>query len=297
MTDATTRPVIAPGARRSQAPRIYDRRSLTYSNTFDDPVKRNMIRAIEWVTGKITILRRIRQFEKRGTPSGQAFWRACLDVMGVDLLTPPEELARIPAEGPVVLVANHPHGLVDGMILAEMIGRVRLDYRILTRSILTGIDESAASFMIPVPFPHEADSQRKMIEMRGKAMDHLNAGGLVALFPSGVVASSDRAFGPVIERDWNVFTAKMIRTSGATVLPVYFSGSNSRWYQIANRISPTLRQGLLLHEIVHSLDHPQKPVIGTPIGPDEVARRVHDPRAFMAWLRETTLALGTPARP
>ncbi len=60
------------------------------------------------MTGKITILRRIREFERRGGAQGQAFWRASLDVMQIDLLTPPEEIARIPATGPVVLVANHP---------------------------------------------------------------------------------------------------------------------------------------------------------------------------------------------
>jgi len=182
------------------------------------------------------------------------------------------------------------------MILAEMIGRIRQDYRILTRSILTGIDESAASFMIAVPFQHEEDSQRKMIDMRARAMEHLKDGGLLALFPSGVVASSDTLFGPAVEREWNVFTAKMIRTSGATVLPCYFAGSNSRWYQIANRISPTLRQGLLLHEIVHSLDRPQKPVIGQPLSQADMAPHMADPRAFMAWLRDQTLALGPAYR-
>jgi len=72
----------------------------------------------------------------------------------------------------------------------------------------------------------------------------LSQGGLVALFfPSGVVASSDTIFGPVIEREWNAFTAKMIRKSGATVVPVFFSGLSSRAYQIANQLSPTLRHG------------------------------------------------------
>lgn len=293
MTDgSTTRTGAQPLGPARDAPRIYDRRSLTYSNTFDSGWTRNTIRAIEWMTGKITILRRIREFERRGAPQGQAFWRACLDVMRVDLLTPAEEIARIPATGPVVLVANHPHGLVDGMILADLVGRVRNDYRILTRSILTGIDESASSYMIPVPFPHEEDAQRKMLAMRGRAMDHLRAGGLVALFPSGVVASAPSMFAPAEEAEWNVFTAKMIRTSGATVLPVFFPGSNSRAYQIANRISPTLRQGLLLHEIVHSLDKPQRPVVGDPIPPAAMEHRHADPRALMAWLRETTLALG-----
>ena len=168
-------------------PRIYDRRSLTYSDTFENPLKRLAIKALEWMTGKITIIRRVRKFEKMGVPPGQAFWPGTMKVMGIDIQTPPEQYENIPETGPVVLVANHPHGLVDGMILADMIGRRRNDYRILTRSLLTGIDESAASYMIPVPFPHEPDSQKNMIEMRARAMDHLSKGGLVALFPSGVV--------------------------------------------------------------------------------------------------------------
>ncbi|WP_458791832.1 lysophospholipid acyltransferase family protein [Yoonia sp. MH D7] len=274
------------------APRVYDRASLTYSNTFDSPLKRQIIRTIELLTGKIKIAGLVRRFERMGTFKGQSFWRATLDVMGIDLLTPVDQLAHIPATGPVIFVANHPHGLVDGMILADLIGRRRNDYRILTRSLLTGIDEDAASYMIPVPFPHEPDAQKKMVAMRQAAMEHLKAGGLVALFPSGVVASSDSMFGPAIERDWNVFTAKMIRNSGATVVPCFFPGSNSRVYQIANRISATLRQGLLLHEIVHALNKPQKPVVGVPIAPAEIAARGADPRAFMAWLRAHTLGLG-----
>lgn len=288
----TIRNMAAHPNRTEDAPRVYDRRSLTYANTFDSGFKRTVIRAIEWLTGKITIIRRIREFERRGTPKGQTFWRAALDVMGVDLLTPQDQLARIPKTGPVILVANHPHGLVDGMILADLIGTIRNDYRILTRSLLTGIDESAASYMIPVPFPHEEDSQKKMIEMRTKAMAHLDQGGLVALFPSGVVAASETMFGPAIESEWNVFTAKMIRRSGATVVPCYFPGSNSRWYQVANRLSATLRQGLLLHEIVHSMNKPQCPVIGHPIPPEECDERGRDPRSFMSWLRQHTLSLG-----
>ena len=278
----------ADGRRATQA---YDRRSLTYSNTFDNAAKRQIIRIIEFFTGKIHIASLVRRFEQQGAVKGQAFWRATLDVMGIDLLTPADQLARIPQTGPVIFVANHPHGLVDGIILADLIGRVRDDYRILTRSLLTGIDEDAASYMIAVPFPHEPEAQKKMVEMRRLAMEHLKSGGLVALFPSGVVASSDTMFGEAIEREWNVFTAKMIRTSGATVVPCFFPGSNSRAYQIANRISATLRQGLLLHEIVHSLNKPQKPVVGTPLDTTEVADRVDDPRAFMAWLRDRTLAL------
>jgi putative hemolysin len=267
----------------------YDRRALSYASTFKDPWKARLIRIIELFTGKITILRLIRKFERLGAPRGQAFWRACLDVMGIDLLTPHEQLERIPKEGPVIVVANHPHGMVDGMIFADLIGRVRPDYRILTRSLLTGIDEVAGSFMIPVPFPHDPEAQRKYVEMRANAMKHLKDGGVVALFPSGVVASSETWWGPAVEAEWNVFTAALIRRSGATVVPMKFTGANSRAYQIANKISPILRQGLLLHEIVNSLNTPQKPVVGHPLPAEQVEEMQKDPRGFMAWLPQHTL--------
>lgn len=278
---------------QADVPPSYDRRSLTYSNTFENPVQRNVIRVVEWMTGKLTVIRKIREFERSGPPPvGQAFWRAALDTMGIPLTTPQDQIARIPRDGPVVLVANHPHGLVDGMVLADIMGRVRDDYRILTRALLTGIDEAAATYAIPVPFPHEVDAQAKMLDMRRRAMEHLAAGGMVALFPSGVVATSETAFGRVVESPWNVFTAKMIRQSGATVVPCYFPGANSRLYQVANRLSATLRQGLLLHEIVRSMGRPQGPVIGHPIPDEDVAARISNPRGFMAWLRAHTLALG-----
>lgn len=272
---------------------VYDRRTLTYANSFDDRWTSLAIKSIEWMTGKLKILRMVNRFEKQNAVyRGQRFWRGALNIMGIDLQTPEEQINRIPKEGPVVVVANHPHGMVDGMIFADLIGRVREDYRILTRSVLTGLDEAATSFMIPVPFPHDPEAQRKMVDMRAKTMAHLKAGGVVALFPSGVVSSSDSWFGPAIEREWNVFTAQLIRRSGARVVPMFFPGSNSRAYQIANQVSPILRQGLLLHEIVRSCNKPQAPVVGEPLTDEQMAQLQSDPRGFMAWLREHTLALG-----
>ena len=271
---------------------VYDRRTLTYANSFDDPWTGFAIRAVEWLTGKLTILRMVNKFEKTNeNHRGQKFWRGALDIMGIELTTPAEQLANIPTEGPVVVVANHPHGMVDGMIFADLIGRVRLDYRILTRSVLTGLDEAATSFMIPVPFPHDPEAQRKMVEMRTSAMAHLKEGGVVALFPAGVVMSSETWFGPPVEREWSLFTAKMIRKSGAKVVPIFYPGHNSRSYMIANKISAILRQGLLLHEIVRSCNKPMAPVVGAPLTDEQMVMLEKDPRGFMAWLREHTLAL------
>ena len=275
----------------AQTPNVpYDKRRLSYANTFKNPFKANTIRALEWMTGKLPLLRLVRRFEKMGPAHGQAFWAQALGLMNISVDTPADELANIPETGPVIVVANHPHGLVDGMVLAELIGRVRTDYKILTRSLLTGVTE-IEDFMIPVPFPHEENAREQSLQMRARAMEHLKQGGLIVLFPSGVVASSDTLFGPVIERDWNPFTAKMIQRSGATVVPIRFTGQNSRAYQMANILSPTVRQGLLIREVVKARGHPQAPVVGQPISPDGIKAMAKGGRELVAKLRDITIGL------
>ncbi len=267
-------------------------RRLSYAGTFKNPFKAGTIRAIEWTTAKVQLLRLIRSFEKSGAPFGAPFWPKAIRHMGIRIETPPEEIARIPATGPLVVVSNHPSGLVDGMVLAEMVTRVRSDFKILTRSLLTGIPE-VEEFMIPVPFPHEDNARELGLQMREDTLQHLRAGGVIILFPAGKVAMSEGFFGPAIEAEWNLFTHKMIHRSGATILPIHFTGQNSRAFLIANKLSDTLRQGLLLYEIKRALFKPQRPFIGTPIPASELEKWEGNPRGFLAWLRQHTLDLGT----
>ncbi len=287
-----TKRVVRPRARRVEVANKYDMRRLSYAGTFTNPAKVYTIRALEWLTAKVKLLSMIRSFEKSGAPVGVAFWTKAVRHMGIRIDTPAEEIARIPATGPVVVVANHPHGLVDGMIMAELVSRVRPDFRILTRSLLTGIPE-IEEFMIPVPFPHEENSRELGLQMRDLTMAHLAENGLVILFPAGRVASSETWFGPAIEAEWNVFTHKMISKSGALIVPIHFTGQNSRAYQIANKLAATLRQGLLLYEIRRSLFKPQRPYVGEPIPASELDKWKGNPRGFLAWLREHTLSIGT----
>ncbi len=276
--------------RAARAERPYDMRRLSYAGTFKNPFKANTIRTIEWLTAKVTLLRLIRDFERTGAPVGAPFWPKAIRQMGITIETPAEEIALIPKTGPLVVVSNHPSGLVDGMILAEMVNRVRSDFKILTRSLLTGIPE-VEQFMIPVPFPHEDNARELGLQMRDETMKHLKAGGVIILFPAGKVAMSEGWWGPAVEAEWNVFTHKIVRSSGATILPVYFPGQNSRAFLIANKISDTIRQGLLLHEIKRCLFKPIRPVIGAPIPPEELKKWEGNPRGFLAWLREHTLSL------
>ncbi len=293
MTDRPHQKDTARPVHTKPVERKYDMRRLSYAGTFPSPLKAGTIRVIEWLSAKVTLLSLIRKFELSGAPHGSPFWPKAIKHMGIRIETPETEIARIPATGPVVIVSNHPHGLVDGMVIAELVNRVRADFKILTRSLLTGIPE-VEEFMIPVPFPHEENAREAGLDMRVQAMNHLKRGGVIILFPAGKVAMSEGWWGKAVEGEWNVFTHKMIQRSGATVVPMHFTGQNSRLFQIANQLSDTFRQGLLLYEIKRSLFKPQRPYIGMPISADELNKWEGNPRGFLAWLRQHTLDLGTP---
>ncbi|WP_353309361.1 hypothetical protein [Shimia sp. NS0008-38b] len=122
-------------------------------------------------------MRKIRRFEKLGVPHVQRFWAKALNVIGIDIEPPEKEIDRIPKSGPVVVTANHPHG----MVLAGLIGRVRTDYKTLTYSLLTGVGE-IDEFMIPVPFSQEPAALEKSLKMRRCDMTHVKMVGLSHCF-------------------------------------------------------------------------------------------------------------------
>ena len=267
----------------------YDPADLTYSTSFTSPFKRVLIQVIENLTGRIKLLRLVRKWE-RDESRDPDFWQSVLDKLEIVLTTPQDELDYIPKQGPLVVVSNHPHGLVDGIVMAHLLGHARDDYKILTRSLLCHVPR-IDKYLLPVSFPHEIDAIQNNIQTRRVAIQHLKDGGCVGLFPAGTVATSQTWFGPAVDTDWMPFAAKMIRQSGAQVLPVYFPGQNSRWFQIANKLSTTLRQSLLLHEIAFVMKKNQPVKIGKLVPRDVLKSYETDLPGLMKYLRAEMLAL------
>jgi putative hemolysin len=267
----------------------YKASELTYAGSFTSPWKRALIRIIENLTGRLKLLLLVRAFE-RDENRDPDFWRAVLDKLDIRLTTPKAQLDRIPKTGPLVVVSNHPHGLVDGIVMAHLLSHARDDYKILARAFLKHVPR-IDKYLLPVAFAHEPDAIQTNIRMRKEAILHLQEGGCVALFPAGTVATSETWFGPVVDPEWLPFTAKMIRQSGAQVLPVFFPGANSRAYQIANKLSVTLRQALLLHEIKHAMHKDQAVVVGELISPDVLKTFEKDGPGLMKFLKQKTYDL------
>ncbi len=265
-------------------------KDLSYSNSFPSPQRHFVIRWVENLTGRITILKLAKKHQKEPPLPGN-FWQQAMTRMGINTDIGDAALARIPKTGPLIVVANHPHGLVDGMVLCEIMSRVRPDFQIMTRAFLAKVPD-INDRMLPVAFDHEDDAIKKNVQARKDALNHVKNGGCLILFPAGRVAHSDTLFGAAVDADWTNFLARLIMRGKAAVSPMYFHGQNSRAYLMAAKLSPTMRQGLLMHEVVRSLNTDMRPIVGAPISFEDLDALKLPPKEMAAHLREHTLKLG-----
>jgi putative hemolysin len=199
-------------------------------------------------------------------------------------------LASIPKEGGVLLVANHPFGVADGLALGWLATQLRKDVRILTHSSLCRVPEFEP-YLLPVDFAETPEARRRTATMRRRATDALEAGAAVVIFPGGSVATSNRPFSqPAAELPWHPFVARLALTDGTRVVPVFFHGQNSLLFQLASHVSYALRVAMLFGETRRRIGDDIPMTVGTPIEARDLAAV---PRPDVAdTLRRTCLALG-----
>lgn len=267
---------------------------LTYADPADPPLRRTVIKAMEAATGKQRLWRLYSEYRAEtaaGAGNAESFWQAALRKLRVTVDFDPAQLAKMPKAGPLVVVANHPYGVLDGLILAALIGRVRADYRILTHAVLCRAEEVRAH-VLEVDFSGTAPALQTNLRTRKAARDMLRAGGCIAAFPAGGVSSVPRLTARrAADRAWQPFIARLVRECGATVVPIYFDGQNSRLFQVMSRLSMTLRTALFLREITAKMGSRIAVKLGDPIAFDELAA-IRERGALCAELRRRTYALG-----
>ncbi|WP_375691248.1 lysophospholipid acyltransferase family protein [Pseudooceanicola sp. LIPI14-2-Ac024] len=264
-------------------------RELSYSHSGATRLARTVIRTLENVTGRPGLIRRAEGYEVE-VAEGRDFWTVMTERYGLSLDVASGALDNIPREGPLVMIANHPYGILDGLMMGHILQETRGDFRILANTVFRK-SEDLNRIILPINFDETRAAQEENIQTRRIALDYLAQGGAIGVFPGGTVSTALKPFGAPMDPGWRNFTAKMIAKSGATVVPVFFEGSNSRLFQIASHAHYTLRLGLLLKEFRARVGSPVRVVIGTPVPQDQIAARLRDPRALMAYLRSETYAL------
>jgi len=223
----------------------------------------------------------------RGAPG---FVARALGELDVSPAIDPASLDRIPAEGPLVVIANHPFGGIDGLVLLELLGRRRGDVRLLGNRLLDAIPP-LRPHLLPVDLwgPRPTAVARNARTLR-TALRWLRHGGCLAVFPAGEVAYVVGPDGRTVDSPWQETAADLAIRAGARVLPVFFPGANSRLFRMAGNVHPLLRTALLPREMWAMRGATVQVRVGVPVEPETLSR-VQDAAGRTALLRRRVEAL------
>lgn len=264
--------------------------NFSYSDESQPRIKRGVIRAIEKATGQPQLEKLYRDNQNNPRP-GESFWAAAMRKLRIDLVVDEARLKAIPKTGPLVIIANHPYGVLDGLAICAIVERSRNDFLVLTHSALLRAPE-ARPFLLPVDFSGTEEAFKTNLNSREAARDHLAKGGCIVVFPAGAVSTSPDRLGkrPATDLPWQPFTAQLIQRSRATVVPIFFEGQNSRLFQIVSHISSTVRLSLIFKEVHDRIGTQMLVAIGHAIKPETISL-LGDRKALLNALRHITYEL------
>ncbi len=207
------------------------------------------------------IERYYREALEKGT---EHFLENVMSVMNLSIIIEKSDLLRIPQNGPAVIVANHPFGGIEGILLGSLLQKRRADFKILANRFLDAIPE-LQSYVIAVDVFKGKDSTiRNMIALR-KALDWVRDGHLLVVFPAGIVSHFQLEYGIVADPPWQNNVTRLIQKTGAPVTPVYFAGHNKLGFQVAGLVHPFLRTLRLPWELVNKRNQSFEIAVGKPI--------------------------------
>jgi len=279
-------PLSLPRIQHSQS---HIARDISYSYSAESRSGRAMIRLMENTTGRLQLIKRAQGYEE-DIAQGQDFWSVMAARYGLSLDVIGGSLSNIPQDRPVILIANHPYGILDGMMMGHILAQTRGDFRILAHQIFRKASD-LDRVVLPISFEETKEAVKLNLGTRRTALDYLGQGGAIGIFPGGTVSTSARVFSKPMDPGWRSFTARMVAKSNAVVVPVFFDGHTSRLFQIASHLHATLRMGLLIKEFKKRVDTPVGVVIGAPIERDRLNLMVGDAKGMMDFLRKATYEL------
>ena len=185
----------------------------------------------------------------------QSIQEVILQQLAVTYRVGEHDIQQVPKSGPVLVVVNHPFGILEGAVLAAVLGRVRPDVRFLANDILSTIPE-VHGLLIPVDPTGGASAARRNVTGVRRSIEFLERGGCLVVFPAGEVSHFHLRKATVTDPQWHTAVARMIETLSrrgvaVSALPIYFGGANSLVFQTLGLLHPRLRTLLLVRELLN----------------------------------------------
>ena len=262
---------------------------LSYAHSAQSRLGRAIIRCLENATGRSALLSRSPNL-RTNVHSIQNLWHSIMEGYGVTIDIMQGELGDIPVDQPFIVVANHPYGILDGLVMGSVLAQSGANFKIIANDIFNKAQEISDK-ILPISFKNTREAISLNLRTRKNAITHLSHGGAIGIFPGGTVSTSSKLFSQPADPTWRSFTAKMIFKSNALVVPIFFDGNTSRIFQLASHLHPNIRAGLLLREFKLRLDKPVRIVIGKPIPRCRMDLFKNDSRKIMDFLRLETYKL------
>jgi len=223
---------------------------LTYASKAEHNfAQRLVIKTIERVTGKKKLEKVYKNYSRKSTDP-RFFWSSILEIMNIKITDKSKSSLVIPKSGPLLMISNHPFGIIDGLILCSLASTVRTDFKIITHETLKFIPE-LDQYILPIDFSGtDKKTIKNNIKITNEAKEHLINNGLLIIFPSGSVSIAKNLKTAAEDDKWKLFPAKLIHQTKADVLPIYFDGKNGFLFHLfASKMkNQTLKYSSYIHE-------------------------------------------------
>ena len=211
--------------------------------------QRLIIKTIESLTGKKKLEKLYKDYSIDAR-NPNTFWTDILNEMEIEVVNKSHNKLIIPKSGPLLVIANHPFGIIDGLILCSLISQFRSDFKIMTHETLQFLPQ-LKQFILPVDFSGQTKESKVLnIKTAKKAKEHLCNNGVVIIFPSGGVSIAKNLRSEALDDEWKLFPAKLIHQTKTNILPIYFDGKNGLLFHFfaAKMKSQTLKYSTYIHE-------------------------------------------------
>lgn len=261
---------------------------VSYVSDGGSKLQRLLINAVEALSGR-TELQAIYDEMQHLPLTGETFWGEALQALDIQLHVNMERIRSLQNSGPLVVIANHPFGVIDGLALCHLTSSIRPDFKVILHRVLCQ-DQRIASHVLPIDFSPTREATKSNVRTKQSALKTLQQGGVVVIFPAGGVSTAPRLFSRATDLDWKPLTTKLIQSTGANVLPVYFHGQNSWLFQLVSQFSASLRLGMLMNEVRNKMGKTLEVEIGDFI-PYTRLEALEDNDSITEYLRETIYAL------